>query len=151
MVNMVRGRMLHHTLCWNTKLLLELLLIVACFLFFDCIKVRNKIAQFLLSKYLIKPVFLKRPQNPINTKKKNTNAKKNALMASCLWHHIKPYWLLKKEKLATLVEGDQKAPFSIATTPWCRGGHYSFAGIAPLYPWYLIVLSIKQGGIKYHF
>ena len=24
-------------------------------------------------------------------------------------------------KLATLVEGDQKAPFSIATTPRCRG------------------------------
>ena len=31
-----------------------------------------------------------------------------------------------KVKLATVVEGDQKAPFSIATTP-----------IAPLYPWYV--------------
>ena len=29
-------------------------------------------------------------------------------------------------KLANVVEGDQKAPFSIATTPRCRGGHYSF-------------------------
>ena len=29
--------------------------------------------------------------------------------------------------LATFVEGDQKAPFSIATTPRCRGGHYSYS------------------------
>ena len=28
-------------------------------------------------------------------------------------------------KLATIVEGDPKAPFSIATTPRCRGGRYS--------------------------
>ena len=40
-------------------------------------------------------------------------------------------------KLATLVEGDPKAPFSIATTPRCRGGCYSFPWIAPLYPWSL--------------
>ena len=39
-----------------------------------------------------------------------------------------------KVKLATLVEGDPKAPFSIATTPRCRRGHYSFHWIAPLYP-----------------
>ena len=38
-------------------------------------------------------------------------------------------------KLATVVEGDPKAPFSIATTPRCRGGHYSFPWIASLYPW----------------
>ena len=37
-------------------------------------------------------------------------------------------------KLATLVEGDPKVPFSIATIPTCRGGCYSFPGIAPLYP-----------------
>ena len=43
----------------------------------------------------------------------------------------------KKVKLATLVEGDLKAPFSIATTPRCRGGCYSFPWIAPLYPWSL--------------
>ena len=43
----------------------------------------------------------------------------------------------------TVVEGDPKAPFSIATTLRCRGGHYSFLSIAPL--------SIKQEGIKYHF
>ena len=32
----------------------------------------------------------------------------------------------------TIVEGDQKAPFSIATIPRCRGGHSSFPWIAPL-------------------
>ena len=53
---------------------------------------------------------------------------------------------------ATLVEGDPKAPFSIATTPRCRGGHCSFLWIAPFYPWFLpLLLSVKQGGIKYHF
>ena len=37
-------------------------------------------------------------------------------------------------KLATIVEGDPKAPFSIATTPMSRGGRYCFPWIAPLYP-----------------
>ena len=40
-----------------------------------------------------------------------------------------------KVKLVTVVEGDQKAPFSIATTPRCRRGRYAFPRIAPLYPW----------------
>ena len=55
-------------------------------------------------------------------------------------------------KLATIVEGNPKAPFSIATTPMCRGGRYSFPGLLyfTLDP-YLIMLSAKQGGIKYHF
>ena len=44
-------------------------------------------------------------------------------------------------KLATLVEGDQKAPFSIATTPRCRGRRYSFHWIAPLYPWSLLYIA----------
>ena len=39
-----------------------------------------------------------------------------------------------KVKLATLVKGDLKAPFSIATTPRCWGGHYSIPRIAPLHP-----------------
>ena len=43
----------------------------------------------------------------------------------------------KVVKLATIVEGDQKAPFSIDTTPKCRRGRYSFPRIAPLYPWYV--------------
>ena len=51
-----------------------------------------------------------------------------------------------------MVEGDPKAPFSIATTPRCRGGRYSFPPLLhfTLDP-YLIMLSVKQGGIKYHF
>ena len=40
---------------------------------------------------------------------------------------------IKLVKLSPLVEGDPKAPFSIATTPSCWGGHYSFPWIAPLY------------------
>ena len=58
-------------------------------------------------------------------------------------------------KLATIVEGDPKAPFSIATTPMCRGGRYSIAQDCSTLPLnrevYLIMLSVKQGGIKYHF
>ena len=59
---------------------------------------------------------------------------------------------ISKVKLATIVEGNPKAPVSIATTPRCRGGRYSFPGLLyfTLDP-YLIMLSVKQGGIKYHF
>ena len=42
-----------------------------------------------------------------------------------------------KVRLATVVEGDSKSPFSIATTPRCKGGRYSFPWIALLYPWYV--------------
>ena len=42
-----------------------------------------------------------------------------------------------KVKLPNIVEGNQKAPFSIATTPRCKGGHYFFLWIAPLYSWYI--------------
>ena len=42
-----------------------------------------------------------------------------------------------KVKLATVVEGDQKASFSIASTQRCREGRYSFSWIAALYPWYV--------------
>ena len=54
--------------------------------------------------------------------------------------------------LATVVEGDPNAFFSIATSPRCRRGRYSFPWIALFYldP-YLIEMSVKQGGIKYHF
>ena len=41
---------------------------------------------------------------------------------------------ISKVKQATVVEGDQKAPFSIATIPRCEGGRYYFPWIAPLYP-----------------
>ena len=54
--------------------------------------------------------------------------------------------------LATVVEGDQKSPFSIATTPRCRGGCYSFPGLLHFtLDMNLILLSVKQGSIKYHF
>ena len=39
-------------------------------------------------------------------------------------------------KLATIVEGNQKAPFSIATSR-CRGGRHSFPWTAPLDLWYV--------------
>ena len=53
-------------------------------------------------------------------------------------------------KLATLVKGDQKALFSIATTPRWREGHYSFPWMASLYPHVPYIASVKQRGIKYH-
>ena len=40
-------------------------------------------------------------------------------------------------KLVTVVEGDPRAPFSIATTPRCKGGRYSFPWIDPLDPSYV--------------
>ena len=62
------------------------------------------------------------------------------------------YIYISKVKLATIVEGKPKALFSIATTPRCRGGRYSFPVLLyfTLDP-YLIMLSVNQGGIKYHF
>ena len=54
--------------------------------------------------------------------------------------------------LVTVVKGDPKAPFSLAATPRCRKRHYSFPWSAPLtLDPYLIMLSVKQGGISYHF
>ena len=38
-------------------------------------------------------------------------------------------------KLTTVVEGNPKVLFSIATTPRCRRRRYSFPRIDPLYPW----------------
>ena len=57
------------------------------------------------------------------------------------------YYVSKVKKLVTLVEGELKAPLSIATTPRCRRGRYSVPRIAPLYPW-SSTFSAKQGGIK---
>ena len=57
-----------------------------------------------------------------------------------------------KVKLATLVKGDPKAPFSIATTQRCMEGCYSISWIDQLsLDIYLIMMSFKQSGIKYHF
>ena len=58
---------------------------------------------------------------------------------------------LNVSKLVTLVEGDPKAPFSIATTLRCRGRCYSIPWFAPLYTWFLPYKSVKQGAIKYYF
>ena len=41
----------------------------------------------------------------------------------------------KKVKLVTLVEGDPKVPFSIATTPKCSEKRFSISWIVPHYPW----------------
>ena len=51
-----------------------------------------------------------------------------------------------------LVKGDPKAPLSIATTPSVGKGTTPFLGLLhfTLNP-YLIMLSIKAGGNKYHF
>ena len=60
--------------------------------------------------------------------------------------------LLSKVKLPILVKGDPKTPFSIATTPRCRGERYSFPVLLHFtLDAYLIMLSVNQGGIKYHF
>ena len=45
--------------------------------------------------------------------------------------------MLKKVNLATVVEGEPKALFSITTTPRCRGGCYTIPWIALLYPRYV--------------
>ena len=52
----------------------------------------------------------------------------------------------------TIVEGELKISFSIATTPMYRRGCYSFLWNVPLTcdP-YFIMLSVKQRSIKYHF
>ena len=50
--------------------------------------------------------------------------------------YLKPY-----KSLATVVKGNPKASFSIATTQMCRVGRYSFPWIAPLYPWYVLYIA----------
>ena len=57
-----------------------------------------------------------------------------------------------KVELATIVESDLKSLFSRATTPGCGGGATPFPGLLHFtLDTYLIMLSVKQGGIKYHF
>ena len=49
-------------------------------------------------------------------------------------------------------QGRQKVPFSIATTLRCREGTTPFPGLLHFaLDMYLILLSVNQGGIKYHF
>ena len=52
----------------------------------------------------------------------------------------------------TIVDVEPKAPISIAITPRCRERRYCFPTIVPLtLDSYLIMVSVKQGGIKYYF
>ena len=54
--------------------------------------------------------------------------------------------------LPTVVEVDPESPFSIATTPRCRGGWYSFLWIVLLtFDPYLVMLCVKQGSIENNF
>ena len=54
--------------------------------------------------------------------------------------------------LLTIVEGNLKVPFSIAIIPRCGRRCNPFPWIAPLtLDPYFIMLSVKQGGIKYYF
>ena len=59
---------------------------------------------------------------------------------------------ISKVRLATVVEGNRKAPFSIATTQGVGEGATPFPGLlhVTLDP-YLIMLSVKQRDIEYHF
>ena len=52
-----------------------------------------------------------------------------------LLHSLSDYFPRErnKVKLATVVEGNSKAPFSIATAMRCTGGRYSFPSIRTLY------------------
>ena len=51
---------------------------------------------------------------------------------------------------AKVVDGDLKAPFSIATTP--GEGAIPFPGLLHFtFDPYRIMLSVKQGGSEYHF
>ena len=47
-----------------------------------------------------------------------------------IWHTLQ----IGLSNLATVVESDPNAPFSIATTLRCKGGYYAITWIAPLYP-----------------
>ena len=76
------------------------------------------------------------------------SVEKSGIPPKIIYRSVKSY----KVKLATLVEGDPKAPFSIASAPRCTAGPYSFSCIALLYPDpYLIMLCVKHVVIKYHF
>ena len=50
-----------------------------------------------------------------------------------MYTYIYVYIIYNVYKLATLVEVDFKAPFSIASTSMCREGCFSIPWIAPFY------------------
>ena len=49
---------------------------------------------------------------------------------TCWNNNLLPIYI--EVKLMTIVEGDPEAPFSVATTPKCRVGRYSFPGLLHL-------------------
>ena len=54
--------------------------------------------------------------------------------------------------LETLVEGDPKATFSVDTSPRCWKGVTPLPGLLHFtLDNYLIILSVRPGGIKYHY
>ena len=65
---------------------------------------------------------------------------------------ILQFLFISKVKFATVVKSDLKAPFSIATTPGVGEGVSAFFGLLHFtLDMYLLMLSVKQRGIKYHF
>ena len=101
--------------------------------------------QIIMNKKLITCRIVDFADPPDHRVKLKENEKKDKYLD--LARELKKLWNIKVTvisvvigalgKLGTVVEADQKAPFSIATIPRCRGGCYSFPKIAPLYPWYL--------------
>ena len=47
--------------------------------------------------------------------------------------------------MTTVAEGDPKVPFSLATLPKWKWGHYSLPSIAPLYPWSVPYTELNPG------
>ena len=79
------------------------------------------------------------------TKNVNETPSGNAGMKNSLIIIIK---VIIVEKLTNVIERNPKAPFSIATTPRCRGGRYFFPWIAPLYPWYVPVCWVLSKAVS---
>ena len=67
------------------------------------------------------------------TKMSHWNKKKSTFISEGTEGSKKGF--IVKVKSATVIEGDPKAPFLIATKPMYRGGRNSIPWIAPLYPW----------------
>ena len=107
-----------------------------CFLFLFCFFLSKLILFYNKDFYYYTRIFLILLSNPVHT---HTHTHTH------IYIYIYIGWL-------TVVKGNPKGPFSIATTQRCSGGRSSFLWIFPLSvnP-YLIMLSVKQGSVKYHF
>ena len=117
-----------------------------------------KTLKMLLDTSLLKPSI-----NPYVSRIKWSNPGKG--VAPSPTHQCSSFWkkslmvthdygrqLILKVKSATVVERDPKAPFSIATTPRCRKDSTPFPELLHFtLDSYLIMQSVQQGSIKYHF